>query len=156
MMVREFETVRIFGNMQKKKKKNSGSCSSSIHILVLAQMRYIGYHGARIDRYLFPHAVIHGSYGGSQAKHARVLLAEERERDRHPELDVPLVFAHLSIGPVCLHDDPHLRVKHLCLRQLLLGEGSTLEARRKHRQRVALGGEATFIRVRRALDLDRV
>ena len=37
-----------------------------------------------------------------------------------------------------------------------LGEGGPLEARRKHGQRVALGGEATFIRVRRALDLDRV
>jgi hypothetical protein len=44
----------------------------------------------------------------------------------------------------------------VCLRQLSLGEGGPLEARRKHGQRIALGGEASFIRVRRALDLDRV
>jgi hypothetical protein len=99
--VRGFEIVWRSGNTQrkgkKKESKNSGPRSGSIHILVLAQVRNVGYHGARIYRYLFPHAVIHGSYGGSQSKHARVLLAEERERDRHPELDVPLVFAHLRV-----------------------------------------------------------
>lgn len=119
-------------------------------------MRDIGHYGARIHRHFFPHAIVHGRHGGSQAKHARVLLAKERNRDRHPELDVPLTFAHLRVGPVRLHDDPHVRVEHLRLRQLLLREGGSLESRRKHGQRVALGREATFVRVRRALDLDRV
>src|SRR6267154_3909178 len=97
MRVREFETSSKIRKYAKRKKKSSGPHSGSIHVLVLAQMRDIGHHGARIHCYLFPHAVIHGSYGGSQAKHARVLLAEEREWDRHPELDVPLVFAHLRV-----------------------------------------------------------
>lgn len=139
-----------------KERKYSGPRSGSVHILVFAQMRDIRYHSARIHRYLFPHAIVHGSDGGPQAKHARVLLAEERKRDRHPELDVPLALAYLRVGPFRLHDDPHVRVKHQRLCHLLLGEGSALEARRKHGQRVALGGEATFIRVRRALDLDSV
>jgi hypothetical protein len=139
-----------------KERKVSGPRSGSIHILVLAQMRDIGHDSARIDSYLFPHTIVHGSDGRSQAKHACVLLAKERNRDRHPELDVPLAFAHLRVRPVRLHDDPHVRVEHLCLCQLLLGEGGSLESRRKHGQRIALSGEATFIRVRRALDLDRV
>jgi hypothetical protein len=141
---------------KERKRKYSGPRSGSIHILVLAQMRNIGYHCARIHCYLFPHTIVHGSHGGSQAKHARVLFAEERKRDGHPELEVPLASAHLRVGPVRLHDDPHVRVKHLRLRQLPLGEGGTLKARREHGQRVALGGETAFIRMRRALDLDRV
>ena len=125
-------------------------------------MRNIGYHGARIHRHLFPHAVVHGTHGSPQAKHARLLLPEQRHGHGHPELDVPLVLAHLRVRPVLLHDDPARRVKHLqrlrlrLHRQLLLRERGAQEARREHRQRVALGGEAAFVRVRRALDLDRV
>ena len=119
-------------------------------------MRNIGHHGARIHRHLFPHAIVHGSHGGSQAEHARVLLAEKGERDGHPELDVPLVLAHLRVRPALLHDDPHVRVEHLRLGQLLLGEGRALKARRKYGQRVAFGGEASLVRVRRALDRHRV
>ena len=121
-------------------------------------MRNIGYHGARIHRHLFPHAVVHGTHGSPQAKHARLLLPEQRHGHGHPELDVPLVLAHPRVRPVRLHDDPARRVKHLqrLRRQLLLRERGALEARREHRQRIALGGEAAFVRVRRALDLDRV
>ncbi len=120
-------------------------------------MRDVGYDRARKYRHLFPHAVVHGTDGSIQAKHPRFLLAEERDRDGHPELDVPLVLAHLRVRPVLLRDDPERRVEHLlCLRELLLRKRRALEARRKHRQRVRLGREATFIRMCRALDFDRV
>jgi hypothetical protein len=145
---------------QKERRKNLGPRSGTDHIPVLAQMRDIGYHGARIHRHLFPHAVIHGTHGSPQAKHARLLLPEQRQGDGHPELDVPLVLAHLRIRPVRLHDDPKRWVEHLLRlrlrRQLLLRERGSLEARREYWQRVAFGGEATFVCVRRALDLDRV
>ena len=103
-------------------------------------MRDVGYDGARKHRHLFPHAVIHGTDGCLQSKHPRVLLAEERDRDGHPEFDVPLVFAHLGVRPVLLGDDPQRRVKRLLrLSELLLRKGRALEPCRKHRQRVGLG-----------------
>ena len=58
-------------------------------------MRDVGYHGARKYRHLFPHAVIHGTDGGLQPKHPGLFLAEERDRDGHPEFNVPLVLAYL-------------------------------------------------------------
>jgi len=135
----------------------AGPPSGTIHIFVFPQMRYVGYDGAGIHRHLFPHAVINGTDRRLQPKHPRVLLAKERDGYRHPELDVPLIFPHLRVRPVLLHDDTERRVKHLlCLRELLLGEPRALEPRRKHWQRVGLGREAALVRVRRALNLDRV
>ena len=87
--------------------------SSAIHILVLAEMRDISDHCARLQRHLLPHAIIYDADRGPQTKHPRVLLAEEGDGYGHPELDVPLVLANLRVCPVILHDNSERGIEHL-------------------------------------------
>ena len=87
-------------NIERITRKERGrlcSRSSAIHILVLPEMRDVSDHSARTQRHFLPHAIIYDADRGFQAEHPRVLLAEERDGDGHPKLDVPLVLAHLRL-----------------------------------------------------------
>jgi hypothetical protein len=138
------------------RKKRLAPGSGAIHIFVLAQMRDVGYDGARIHGHLFPHAIVHNTDRRLQAKHTRLPLTKERDGDGHPELDVPLVLADFRVRPIFLHDDPERWVKHFIRLRKLLWEAGALEAGRKHWNRVCLGREAALICMRRALDFDRL
>ena len=148
--------TRVRFEKSEQKKKGLAPRRGADHFSVLSQMRDVGHDGARIHGHLFPHAIVHGTDGGSETKHTRLPLVEQGDGDRNPELDVPLILANLRVRPAFLHDDPERWIKHPVRLGELSCETGALEAARKHWNRVCLGGEATFICMCRALNFDGV
>jgi len=120
-------------------------------------MRDISDHSTRMQHHLLPHAVIYDAERGLETKHPRVLFAEEGDGDGHPELDVPLILAHLHVCPVFLHDDSKRGIEHLLrLGQLLLREAYASESAREYGHGIRLGGEAALVCVCSTFNFDRV